>query len=87
MELKLSDKTSYPMWECFHNMSAIGSYMALKRLTQGIILRKVIVYGLVVVVSDLQHTRLLKLEMDLENGRCYFRECEQLILNVIVSQL
>ena len=27
-ELKLKDKTSYPMWECFHNMLAIRANMA-----------------------------------------------------------
>ena len=42
-ELKLNDKTLHPIWEFFHNMSAIGSYMAVKRLRQGIILRKVVV--------------------------------------------
>jgi len=91
-ELKLSDSTSSPMWECFHNMLAVGANMAMKKLIQGIILSKIMVYGLVVVVNNLKHTRFLKLEMDLDNGSCYFKECEQcfpldLILNTVVSQL
>ena len=33
-ELKFNDKISYPMWECFHNMSAVGTHMAVKRLSR-----------------------------------------------------
>ena len=73
-ELKLNDITCNIMWQCLHRMSATGAYMIMKKLMRRIHLSKVVVFKSVVVVSDL--TRFLKLEMDLDNGQCCFKECE-----------
>ena len=51
-----------------------------------------IVYGVVVQLSDLEHTKLIKLEMDFEAGKCKFVTCRKdfeldVLLNVVVSVL
>ena len=50
-EVKLDDNTSSPIWECFHNMSAIGASVTMKALTLGVIVNRMIVYGLVLSIE------------------------------------
>ena len=41
-EIKNVDNTSYPIWECFHNMSGVGAAcITMKVLNQGFIVNHV----------------------------------------------
>ena len=80
------------MWESFHNMSAVGTHMAVKRLSQDILLDKYTIYGLVVVARDLKATKLIQLSVDFEKGESSFKMCEQVydldvILNAVLDKL
>ena len=91
-ELKISDTSNIPVWECFRNMSAIAASLALEILTCGTLVDTVSVYGIVAVITDLQHARLIKLKLDFRSGECTFMRCRKefdldLLLNMVVSSL
>ena len=46
------DKTSYPVWECFHNMSGVGACITLKALSYGVLVQQVIIYGVVTTTEE-----------------------------------
>ena len=60
-ELKISDKTSYPVWECFHNMSGVGACITLKALSYGVLVQQVIIYGVVTTTKESSKARLMQL--------------------------
>ena len=59
-ELKVEDSTNIPIWECFRNMSAMAASIAMKFLTNGVLINTVTVYGIVVRVNNLHCACLLK---------------------------
>ena len=91
-ELKLTDGTSYPVWECFHNMSGIGANIAMKGLSQGVIVDYVVVYGLVTQIDSQHRCRLLQLVLNFNENICEFKQCDghfqlDLLLNAILAHL
>ena len=91
-ELKVEDTSSAPMWECFHNMSAVGAALTMRVLKEGNIVDKVCMYGVIGVVSCLEQSKLLYLEMNYKTGQCHFKECVNLmdfdiLMNIVVSFL
>ena len=91
-EMKTDNKNNLAIWECFRNMSATGTAMAIEYLSRGILVDKVNVYGIVVRVNEPQHTKLIQLKIDFSTGECMFIKCRKdfdfdLILNVVVSCL
>lgn len=91
-ELKLDNAGNLPFWEYFRNMSATGTAISMEHLTRGVIVNKVTIYGIVVRIRELEHTKLLRLDMDFEAGECKFVKCRKefnfdLLLNVVVSAL
>ena len=88
-EMKTDNKNNLAIWECFRNMSATGTAMAIEYLCRGILVNKVNVYG---IVNEPQHTKLIQLNIDFSTGECMFIKCRKdldfdLILNVVVSCL
>ena len=63
---------SLPIWECFRNMSGTGTAISMEYLGRGIIINKVVIYGIVVWINDLNHAKLIRLEMNFELGECKF---------------
>lgn len=49
-------------------MSAVGAHITVKKLMQGIVVTKAVIFGLVVLVQDLRRARLLQLEMNFDNN-------------------
>lgn len=91
-ELKLHDGSNKPIWECFRNMSAVGASLAMEELAGGTLVDNVIVYGVVGRVDSLQHSRLIKLDMDFINGESKFMKCRKefdfdILMNIIVDCL
>ena len=91
-ELKISDKTSYPVWECFHNMSGVGACITLKALSYGVLVQQVIIYGVVTTTEESNKARLIQLHMDFERGTCFFKQCDgcfplDILLNAILSHI
>ena len=91
-EVKLDDKTSSPIWQCFHNMSAIGASVTMKALTLGVIVNRMVVYGLVLSIEMRDRCKLLQLVMDYDHHVCLFYECDStfpldLLINAIVAHL
>lgn len=73
-------------------MSAVGASLAMEVLTRGIIVSNVIVYGIVIQENGLDHTRLLKLQLDFSTGNCIFMRCWKefdvnVLMNIVVSAL
>lgn len=91
-EMKIDDSSNTPIWECFRNMSAVAAKLALEVLTSGTLVDTVKVYGIVAAVTDLKHTRLIKLDLDFKSGKCTFMKCRKefdldILLNIVVSSL
>ena len=91
-ELKMEDETSSPIWECFHNMSAVGASLVMKALSQGVLINQVIIYGIVGIIDESLSARLIKLYMNLEHGICAFQECDgkfhlSTVLNVTLAHI
>ena len=53
-------------------MSATDSAMIMELSTMGILVNKVIIYGIVVQINDLSCTKLIRLETNFETGQCKF---------------
>ena len=91
-EVKEEDKTDYPLSECYRNMSGVGAALAIQGLQQGFIINNVIIYGIVAVVSKVNSSRLIKLEIDFqENTYKYIKSLGEypldLLLNAVISTL
>ena len=91
-ELKIDDETTGPVWECFRNMSGVAASLALRILSQGVLVDTVTMFGLVVTIEHLERTKLLKLECNLKNGMSKFVTCNgvfefDLLLNAVVYRL
>ena len=91
-ELKMSDQTSYPIWECFHNMSAVGANIGLKALSMGKLINQVLVYGIVTTIDDTSSARLIQLWMNFDENKCIFLECDgkfplAMVLNSTLSHI
>lgn len=56
-------------------MSGVGAYIAMKALSQGVLINQVSVYGIVATVEQNNKARLIQLQIDFENGVCFFKEC------------
>ena len=69
-ELKVDDSTTFPLLECFRNMSAVAASITIDALKQGFIVNEVTVFGVVVQISSLDHSRLIKLYWNFETGQC-----------------
>ena len=64
----------------------------MQSLKQGFVVNNVLIYGIVVVVANLAHARLLKLEIDFKNDVLQYMKCAGLyrfdsLLNAVVSKL
>ena len=69
----MNDKTSYPIWECFHNMLAVGACIVMKILSQGMLINQILVYGIVTSIDETLSARLIQLQMNFENNTYSFR--------------
>ena len=56
-ELKIDDETTGPVWECFCNMSGVAASLAVRVLSQGVLVDTVIMFGLVVTMEHLERTK------------------------------
>ena len=91
-ELKIDNGTSGPVWECFHNMSGVAASLAVRVLSQGVLVDTVTMFGPVVTMEHLECTKLLKMECDLKNGVSRFTRYKglfnfDLLLNAVVCSL
>ena len=91
-ELKVDDTSNSPVWECFHNMSAVGATLTMRLLREGKVVDKVYMYGVVAAVKCLEQSKLLYLEMDYTTGQCHFKESVNvmdfdILMNIVVSFL
>ena len=71
-EMKLYKLSNVAVLECYRNMSATGAAICMEYLTQGLIVNEVAIYGIVVSINELEHTKVTKLHMDYEAGECNF---------------
>ena len=81
-EIKESDETEYPVWECFRNMSAIVGYLV----------NCVVVYGIVVQVKKTDSPTALKYIGSFESNTTTFFKAQgkypfHLLLNAMVTHL
>ena len=37
-EVKINDRTSAPLWECYHNMSGLAAAIAMQVLSDGVLI-------------------------------------------------
>ena len=58
-------------------MSAIATSLALEVLTCGTLVDNVSVYGIVVMITDLQHIRLIKTKLELQHRPMHLYEMSQ----------
>ena len=91
-ELKIDDTSNSPVWECFHDMSAVGATLTMRVLKRGKVVDKVCMYGIVAVVKCLEQSKLLCLEMDYHTGQCHFKECVNvmdfdILMNIVIGFL
>jgi len=90
-ELKIDDETSY-VWECFRNMSGVAASLAVELLTQGTIVNKVVVFGVVALVNHHKRSQLIKLECNFDTEKCEFTRCRGLfdidiLMNIVICAL
>ena len=88
--VKINDRTSAPLWECYYKMSRVAAAIAVQVLSDGVPIDKVSIFGLVLLVEHLDHTKLLKMECDFRNSVCRLTRCQavfefDLLLNAVVS--
>ena len=71
-ELKVASINTAAENECYYNMFAEVIKLTMKVLAAGRIVKKAIVYGIVVATHQHQHAQLLKLTIDFEVRTCTF---------------
>ena len=91
-ELKVDDSTTFPLLECFRNMSAVAGSITIDALKQGFIVNEVTVFGVIVQISSLDHSLLIKLYWNFETGQRHLRKCVNEfnineLLNLVISEL
>jgi len=64
-EMKMDNKSNQPVWECFRNMSAVGASLAMEELNGGILVDKIVMYGL---IGQVNNSRQIRLDMDFVVG-------------------
>ena len=67
-EVKEKDDGDYPLSECIRNMSGVAAAQVVQALQQGFVVDTVSIYGIVMIVSDIDKARLLKLEIDFKQN-------------------
>lgn len=68
-----------PETECFHNMSAVAASLAMEVLVQDLLVNQVKIYGIVIRITNLDHTRLLRLDCNYVEGNCTFLKCRKVL--------
>lgn len=91
-EIKESDETDFPLSECYRNMSAVAAALTIQGLSQGNIVHKVSMYGIIIVVANLDRAKLIKLEINFETNTCRLLKSVgiyqlDLLLNAVLSTL
>ena len=91
-EIKESDETEYPVWECFRNMSAIAAKITMNTLKLGYLVNCVVVYGIVVQVKKTDSPTALKYIGNFESNTTTFFKAQgkypfHLLLNAMVTHL
>ena len=71
-ELKVSSINPAAENECYYNMFAEAIKLTMKILAAGRLVKKTIIYGIVVVTHQHQHAQLLKFTIDFEVRTCTF---------------
>ena len=84
-ELQIDNRTSRPVWECFHNMSGVVASLAYRVLTWGMLVDVVTMFGLVTTMEHLECIKLLKMECDLKNGVCRFTGANDYLILIYSS--
>lgn len=80
-EMKVDDSidNDLPETECFHNMSAVAASLAMEVLAQDLLVNQVKIYGIVIRITNLDHTRLLRLDCNYVEGNCTFLKCRKVL--------
>ena len=71
-------------------MLATGAAIAMEYLASVTIINTIVVYGVVVRVKELEHTKLIRLTLDFSTGDSQFCVCRKdvpldLLLNAVVT--
>jgi len=70
------NETNYPIWKCYYNMlGVVATSLVVELLTQGTIINKAVVFGVVALVNHPKHSQLIKLECNFETEKWEFSRC------------
>ena len=91
-ELKVSSINPAAENECYYNMFAEAIKLTMKILAAGKLVKKAVVYGIVVATHQHQHAQLLKLTIEFEVRKCTFYKSATTadfskLLNIVIQTL